>query len=649
LLHLYPGVGALAAARPRRLPVEFWVLAGLAVIADVRPFAARGPLRRFAAIFVSISFTFSIMLVWGAWPAIVVQTLAIIGGAVRLHWGVERTLILVLRFGLAFLAAEAILRLPGAPSFAIGQHISGSDALYLLASAGTWFTVNYGVFALWLLLRERRSTRRTLTATLRYELLSSGALLMLAPLIVGAPTGWSLLLAIVPVFAINQIAWLYNQQDEQLRHDPLTGLLSRPAIVSEVGEMVAPRDRRGPRDVSDGFALLLIDLDRFKQVNDALGHAAGDRLLAIVAQRLATAGGRTGPVARLGGDEFAVIARGVDASGALEVAEELSQVLATPAHLDDQPLDVSGSIGVAVYPDDGRDYMTLMQHADVAMYEAKHRANGIARYTAEHDHNSPARLGLLADLRSALEDPSHRDEITFHYQPQIRIRTGDVVGVEALLRWRHPTRGPVDIEEVLHAAEHSPVIRLLTRRVVDDVVAQLARWNDGGLRLRASINVSVRDLDTDDLVSHLSDSLARNHIRPDQISVEITETALLGDPGPAEAALRQIANLGVAVSLDDFGTGYSSLAHLRRLPVSEVKVDRSFVGRMAKDAEDRAIVQSIIDLAHALGLAVVAEGVEDGETAQMLADAGCEVAQGWLYARAMPAEALVTWLATRSA
>ncbi|GAB3955355.1 hypothetical protein GCM10027614_64350 [Micromonospora vulcania] len=242
------------------------------------------------------------------------------------------------------------------------------------------------------------------------------------------------------------------------------------------------------------------------------------------------------------------------------------------------------------------------------------------------------------------ESADDAGQITMYYQPQIAIATGEVVGVEALLRWRHPRRGMVDPEELIRVAEQSAVMRLLTRRVVDDVVEQLARWSAAGVRLRAALNVSVRDLHTGEIADQIADRLARYEVPAEQLQLEITEGALMADPRRVLATISRLHKLGVAIALDDFGTGYSSLQHLRRLPLSEVKVDRSFVLGMADDADDAAIVRSMIELAGALGLRVVAEGVEDERTWRMLHAAGCDAAQGWFYARPMPAEELVTWL-----
>jgi diguanylate cyclase (GGDEF)-like protein len=624
-----------------QLPPEYWALAVLAVVADARPFPTRGPLRQSGAIFVSITFTFSIVLVWGAWPALVAQALAVAGVAIRLRWGLERILLLIVRFSLAFIAADTVLDLGVRPVFHVGTLIDGKDSVYVLAASATWFAVYYGVFAVWIAIRRHGSARQVFG---RNELLWTAALLLIAPLIVGAPTVWSLWLALLPVLVVNQVAWLYTRLDYQLQHDHLTGLLSRRALLGEIGDLVRSRRRGQPGDDDGRFALLLLDLDQFKQVNDGLGHSTGDRLLRVVAQRLSSAVPETDAVARLGGDEFAVIANGKDGPGARALAEYIAQVLSAPAILDDQPLYVSASIGVALFPDDGEDYATLMRHADVAMYEAKHHSDPVARYVSEFDQDSATKLSLLADLRRALEDPAHFSEITLHYQPQVLISSGEMVGVEALLRWRHPQRGLVNVDEVIQVAEHSPVMRDLTRRVVRDVVDQLARWNAAGVPQRASINVSGRDLDTTELAHYLVDTLSRAGVSRQQLRVEVTETAL-GDPEPFQAAIRELARVGIPLALDDFGTGYSSLVHLRRMPISEVKIDKSFVGRMAEDPEDRAIVESIIGLGRTLRLRIVAEGVEDELTAGMLLEFGCDIAQGWLYAPAMPADDLLVWLA----
>jgi len=635
---------------PYQVPMEFWVLAGLALIADLRPFPVPGTRRRVGTIFLSICFTFAIMLLWGAGPAIVVQTVAVTGAALRQRFSVARTVFIVGRFVLALVAADAVLDLFGPPPFALGIRVDRSDVLAVVLAAAVWFAVNYLILTIGIRLRYGSGLRQVFSRTFGYELLSTGALLLLAPLLVSAPTGWVILLVLVPVFAVNQMARLSSDQEEQIRLDPLTGLLSRRALRAEVDELVAADvRRRAGGDAANHFALLVLDLDKFKDVNDALGHAVGDRLLADVARRISAAVRNSDMVGRLGGDEFAVIAPDVpDVAAARTLAAKIARALNAPSYLDGLPLDVSASIGVALCPEHGRDFATLMRHADVAMYDAKQRGDAIAAYAPESDHNSAERLSLLADLRIALENPDHAGEIEFHYQPQVAIMTGDVVGVEALVRWRTPERGLVAADELVRAAEHSAVMRLLTLRAVDDVVSQLAAWNSAGINLRASINVSVRDLHSTDIVDHIQETLRRHGVSAGQLEVEITETALMADPQRVLTTVHQLADVGVALSLDDFGTGYSSLLHLRRLPLAEVKIDRSFVQRMAADPDDEAIVRSIIDLSNALGLRVVAEGVEDDMTSRLLADAGCDIGQGWYYARPMPAAELTAWLARRS-
>jgi EAL domain-containing protein (putative c-di-GMP-specific phosphodiesterase class I) len=315
-----------------------------------------------------------------------------------------------------------------------------------------------------------------------------------------------------------------------------------------------------------------------------------------------------------------------------------------PFALDGLPVDVSASIGIALQTERGGDGAELLRAAEAAMYDAKQRGDQVAIYGPEAAHHSPDRLALLADLRRVLREDAPDDGIMLFYQPQIAIATGEVVGVEALLRWRHPDRGMVGPEELIRVAEPTPVMRLLTERVLHDVIAQLSVWDAAGRPLRASVNVSARDLHSPDIADRVGELLSAYAVKPDLLQLEITESALMADPHQVLSTITKLDRMGIAISLDDFGTGFSSLQHLRRLPLAEVKIDRSFVLGMATDRGDAAIVRSVIDLAEALGLRAVAEGVEDERTWRLLAAAGCHAAQGWFHARPMSAADLADWL-----
>ncbi|MFB6393318.1 putative bifunctional diguanylate cyclase/phosphodiesterase [Polymorphospora lycopeni] len=649
------------------LPVGFWLMAGLAVVCDARPFTPPGR-RQSSAVFPSICFTFAIMLLWGEAPAIAVQAAAVVVASWRMRHTVWRTVFNIAQYALALTAAYTVIRLaPGLPY-----------VVTVVAAAATWFAVKYGTVTVAIRLLTGGHWWRSVSHGLAFELLSTGSLLLLGPILASAArTNAALIpLVVVPLYAVYRMARLSTEHEQVGRLDPLTGLANRKALLGEVADRLPAHAERAARHAAERhLALLVLDLDRFKHVNDALGHAVGDRLLVEVAGRLTAAVRPQDVVARLGGDEFAILSGHLaDPAEATDLAARIVEVLAEPVPIDGLPLDVGGSIGVAVYPEHGEDFETLMRHADVAMYDAKHRGDAVAVYAPDSDHSSPERLSLLADLRRVLETtgPQHSGggpaagreaatagragatagreaggagEITMYYQPQVEIATGEVVGVEALLRWRHPRRGMVDPEELIRVAEQSAVMRLLTRRVVDDVVEQVAKWAAAGLPLRAALNVSVRDLHTGEIADQIDDRLTRYGVPPDRLQLEITEGALMADPRRVLATIARLDRIGVAIALDDFGTGYSSMQHLRRLPLSEVKVDRSFVLGMTGDADDAAIVRSIIELAGALGLRVVAEGVEDERTWRMLHEAGCHVAQGWFYARPMPADELAAWLA----
>lgn len=625
------------------LPAAFWVMAVLAVLVDWRPFTPPGR-RQSSAVFPSTCFTFAIMLGWGIAPAVAVQAAAVVMSSWRMRHVWWRGAFNIAQYALALSAAYAVTRLADL------DRIGWRDVVVMAAAAAAWFAVKYGSVTIAVHLLSGGRWWATFRQGLAVELLSIGALLLLSPVVLAAAeTSAALIpLVVVPLDAVYRMARLSAEQEQLSRIDPLTGLANRKGLLGEVADQLPAHAARGAAGAGERhLALLVLDLDRFKHVNDALGHAVGDRLLVEVGSRLSGVIRDGDVIARLGGDEFAVLAprlNGVDE--ARELAARVVAALAEPVPLDGLPLDVGGSVGIAMYPEHGEDFATLLRHADVAMYDAKHRGDTIAVYAPESDHNSPERLGLLADLRVALDDgpAGPGRQITMYYQPQIAIDSGEVVGVEALLRWRHPRHGMVDPEELIRVAEQSAVMRLLTRRVVDDVVEQVAKWKAAGLNLRAALNVSVRDLHDGEIADQIADRLARYALPADRLQLEITEGALMADPRRVLATIARLDKIGVAIALDDFGTGYSSMQHLRRLPLAEVKVDRSFVLGMSTDADDAAIVRSVIELAGALGLRVVAEGVEDERTWRLLHAAGCHVAQGWFYARPMPADELVTWL-----
>jgi diguanylate cyclase (GGDEF)-like protein len=624
--HLSPGA-----------PAAFWLIALLAVVVDVRPFHAPGQ-RPEATVFTSIAFTFALLLGWGAVPAVAVQSAAVVVSSVRLRHTAWRAVFNAAQYALAFEAGPAA-----------STAVPAAGAIVVALAGLVWFAVNELLVSIAVWLRFGGGWSGALTGTLGQDLLATLGLLALGPLVVAAGSVSPLFvpLTLVPLYAVTELARYTDLIRGRALRDDLTELPNRRALLAEMRAQVrtfAERLRRLPNDPRR-MGLLLLDIDHFRRVNDALGHTVGDRLLAAVAARLTDSVGADGMVARLGGDEFAVLApRLADAAAAGVLAERVAHALGQPVTLDGLPLDVTAAIGVALHPDHGSDNATLLRRAEVAMYDSKDRGATYAVYTPESDQNSVERLELLADLRQALETGRH-DEITLHYQPQVELASGEVVGVEALLRWEHPRRGLVNPQHLIKVAEHTAVMRLLTQRVVEEAVGQLAKWRAQGHHFRVSVNVSVRDLHRPEWVDQIAGLLADHGVQPNRIQLEITEGALMADPRRVLVTLHRLDKLGVALSLDDFGTGYSSLQHLRRLPLAEVKVDRSFVLGMTSDPDDAAVVTSIIDLARALGLRVVAEGVEDDRTRRRLLSAGCEIAQGWYFARPMPPDELVGWLA----
>ncbi|MBQ0828027.1 putative bifunctional diguanylate cyclase/phosphodiesterase [Streptomyces tagetis] len=477
------------------------------------------------------------------------------------------------------------------------------------------------------------------TALVRHGLVAV-ALLGIAPLVCVVAVAKPLLLPLfsVPLIALDAALWIARARAEEQLRDPLTGLPNRQWLLERTWTALDDAERAGARAV-----LMLIDLDRFRSVNDTLGHRAGDRLLLQTADRLRQALPRGAEAARLGGDEFAVLLPVADSTtSAARIARGLVGALSSPLDLDGLTLVLEASAGVAVFPDHALDAEGLLRRADVAMYQAKRDRTAVEVYESKRDSNTPDRLGLLADLRRALD----AREVQLHYQPKVRF-DGQVAGLEALVRWVHPERGKVPPDEFIAIAESSGLMPHLTEYVLETALAQVARWRAQGLFVPVAVNVSPRDVHTPGFAGSVAARLARHGVPAGALQLEITEHVLLEDPQRAADSLNALTGHGVKMSLDDFGTGYSSLVHLRRLPVSELKIDRSFVARLAVDTEDAEIVRCTVDLAHSLGLLVVAEGVEDDETWERLRDLGCDAVQGWLVAAAMPPEETTAWLRAR--
>ncbi|GGX76799.1 putative bifunctional diguanylate cyclase/phosphodiesterase [Streptomyces minutiscleroticus] len=477
------------------------------------------------------------------------------------------------------------------------------------------------------------------TALVRHGLVAV-ALLGIAPLICVVATTAPILLPLfsIPLIALDSTLRIARARAEEQLRDPLTGLPNRQWLLDRTWTALDDAERIGARS-----ALMLIDLDRFRSVNDTLGHLAGDRLLLQIADRLRVALPRGAEAARLGGDEFAVLLPIADSTtSAIRVARNLVAALGSPLDLDGLTLVLEASAGVAVYPEHALDAEGLLRRADVAMYQAKRDRTGVEVYESKRDSNTPDRLGLLGDLRRALD----AGEVELHYQPKVRF-DGQVAGLEALVRWVHPERGKVPPDEFIAIAESSGLMPHLTEYVLEKALGQVAHWRAQGLHVPVAVNVSPRDVHTPGFAGSVAARLARHGVPAGALQLEITEHVLLEDPQRAADTLAGLTGHGVKMSLDDFGTGYSSLVHLRRLPVSELKIDRSFVARLAVDTEDAEIVRCTVDLAHSLGLLVVAEGVEDDETWERLRDLGCDAVQGWLVAAAMPSDETTAWLRAR--
>jgi diguanylate cyclase (GGDEF)-like protein len=417
--------------------------------------------------------------------------------------------------------------------------------------------------------------------------------------------------------------------------DPLTDLANRSRFNDALAQAIAQCSEAGIR-----LTILMMDLDRFKYVNDTLGHSVGDHVLREVSVRLQQTVVGAECIARLGGDEFAILVKHGGDPDFTATARHIITALEMPILYEGQPLDVGTSIGLAHYPEHGLDAQTLMRNADIAMYAAKRNKTGFATYEHHYDTSQQEHLSLLGELRRAVD----RNELRLYYQPKVSLHSSHVSAVEALLRWEHPTRGLVPPAQFIPFAEHTGYIKLLTRWVIREAVRQCGAWLREGLTLQVSVNISARDLMNRDLPEHVAELLAEHEVTPGLLCLEITESGFMEDPAHAQKVLDRLAELGVKLSIDDYGTGYSSLSYIMKLPVQELKIDQSFISRMVSDPEISTIVRSTIDLGHNLGLQVVAEGVEDAAVWNLLRSLGCDDAQGFFMSRPLEPAALASWI-----
>jgi diguanylate cyclase (GGDEF)-like protein len=433
---------------------------------------------------------------------------------------------------------------------------------------------------------------------------------------------------------------LRSQVDErgfEADHDELTGLLNRRGFFGSLRATITAEDLR--------VAVLLLDLDGFKEINDTLGHAAGDALLQQIGLRLRAVLREGDEIARLGGDEFAVLvdAEGTTTDDAAEIGRRVRATLAAPFEVSGLSLQVRASVGVALFPEHGTTADELLREADIAMYQAKQNRTGVAVYASSADPRGGQTLQLSSELERALGS----GELVVHYQPKADLQTGAITGVEALVRWQHPERGLLPPDAFVPIAERTGLIRLLTLQVIRRGLEEQARWFAEGIDVPLAVNLSIANLLDTDLPRDIATLLADMRVRPGRLKLEITESYLVTDPTLIHSNIQELCAHGVGLALDDFGTGYSSLTHLRRLPIDEIKIDRSFIKDLESDSDDAVIVQSTIDLAHSLNLTVVAEGVETELAWRKLRDFGCDQAQGFYLAKPMPPQALTGWLLNR--
>jgi diguanylate cyclase (GGDEF)-like protein len=633
-------------ATVRRLPNApsgFWALTVLAILIDVPFFSLARRSYNVPRTTLSVCFTFAMFLIGQAGPAIVVQAVAGAVTAVGQRMAPGAGLFLCCRLLCALAAAELVDALViGHPVTRAGTGFNGPDIVSFILPAAAWFAVSYGLLAVRgrVLTRAGRMSWAGTAPGVREDILGTTVFILLVSPLLTTMIGWWRAAVAIPLVAWSQLRREYAQQERALSREPVTGALNRRGLTTNLEALIAT-DMLGqgrPRP----FAILVANVESVLEINRRLGRDVYEKVTAVIATRLAAAFGAD-LVGRISGEGFVVLSPGLGEADALAEGTRLAQAFSPPIVVDSIPYALDPAVGIALSPEHGLDFSTLVAKAEVAMAEARQLGEPARVYVRAAATVLQHRLSLLTELQAALHDPARAGEVAVMYQPQVDLRTGRLTGVEALFRWTHPEWGPVGTEDLIAAVEPTEVMHALTERVVNTVMGQLREWNGRGFHVRAAVNVSVGDLHDPRFAERLDAALRTHGVHPGQFVVEITEGMLISDESRVGRAADAIAALGIGLSLDDFGTGYASLQQLRELPLTEVKIDRSYVKDMAADPTQRALVVGIHHLAHSLRLAVVAEGVEDDATAQLLARLPGTIGQGWHFGRAMPAHDVEVW------
>lgn len=605
--------------------VVVWPAAFLAVAAitgEVKPLVVSSRAQE-RTLSTSAPFVLALVAVTGVGIAVLVQVIASLADDLHQRRAFKKSLFNTAQYALSVLGAGAVYAWLAGVSFRGGlTTVEPRDIGPLLVAGLAMFGVNWLLVAGVASLSIPQSLRSVLREDVRDFLITNVVLLSaggIAALVAADGVGALALLA-APVIAAHMFASAAARHAYDATHDALTGLGNRGQVDYELGrELDAAQKSK-----TEGPGLVLLDLDHFKDFNDTLGHSVGDRILREVAGRLVDAAPSGASVHRIGGDEFVVVVHG-DLADSERVARDVLAAFDNPVTVEGLALLVRASVGVAVAPLHGSDGETLMKNADIAMYYSKLERDRISTYSPEFDVNTVERLQLLADLRSAID----ARQLSVVYQPQIELKGGRMGGVEALVRWHHPGRGPIGPDDFVPLAENSGLIYPLTAFVLDTALGDLAQWRASGHELRLAVNLSARLLADLALPDQVSEAAARHGVPLSALVLEVTETGILSDPTRTDAVIRSLRELGVSISIDDYGTGNASLGYLKRLEVDELKIDRSFVSTISTDNHNLIIVRSTIELAFALGLRVIAEGVEDEPTTEALREFGSVIGQGY--------------------